>query len=204
MLEELLLESLDLFTNLLRKRIEIYGKEFLYLSQESLIAFLYVYSLVYNKPELINRVFLDYPFIKQAGLRGRIDLYIDIDPGYYMEVKYIRPIPSGRNLPLTRYRGYVINDVIRLAYKIPARANKYLLLVASKEFIAYMSKKPGFPFQQGFWHGKVGDLIITSTERNAILKEKGNRRYLDQIVDLRLLKHEILHWLHIVLWKIAV
>lgn len=201
MLEELLLESIPTFASLIKKRIEIYRENFLYLSQESLITFLYVYSLICKNPELVDKIFLDYPFVKQAGSRGKFDIYVDVDPGYYLEVKYIRPIPSGMNLPLPQHRGSLINNIIRLAYKTPAKTNKYLLLVASREFLTHISNKPGFPLRQKPWHGKIRDLIVTPTEANKISKE--NRVYLDHDVELRLLKHEMLHWLHIVLWKIT-
>ena len=201
MLEELLLKSVPTFASLIKKRIEIYGEDFLYLSQESLITFLYVHSLVNKSSELVNKIFLDYPFVKQAGSRGKFDIYVDVDPGYYIEVKYIRPIPSGMNLPLPQHRGSLINDMIRLAYKTPAETNKYLLLVASREFITHISNKPGFPLQEKPWHGKIRDLIVTATEENKISKE--NKIYLEHEVELRLLKHEILHRLHIVLWKVT-
>jgi len=201
LLEELLLESIPTFASLIKKRMEIYGEDFLYLSQESLITFLCVYSLICKNSGLVDKVFLDYPFVKQAGSRGKFDIYVDVDPGYYIEVKYIRPIPSGRNLPLPQHRGSLINDTTRLAYKTPAWTNKYLLLVANGEFITHISKKPGFPLQQKPWHGKIRALIVTATEENKISKE--NRVYLEHEVELRLLKYEMLHHLHMVLWKVT-
>jgi len=129
LLEDILSESISMFTNLIKKRVKVYGEEFLYPSRESLMTFLYVYSLIRRNPELIDRVFLDYPFTKEAGSRGEFDVYIDVDPGCYIEVKYIRPIPSGMNIPLPQHRGSLINDLIRLAYKTPAKANRYLFLI---------------------------------------------------------------------------
>jgi len=78
---------------------------------------LYIHSLICHDSKLIDKVFLDYPFMKQGGSRGKFDIYIDVGPGHYIEVKYIRPIPSGMNLPLPQHRGSLINDVIRLALK---------------------------------------------------------------------------------------
>lgn len=207
LLEELLLESIPTFASLIKKRIEIYGEDFLYLSQESLITFLYVYSLICKNSELVGKVFLDYPFVKQAGSRGKFDIYVDVDPGYYIEVKYIRPIPSGWNIPLPQHRGSLIDDMTRLAYKTPAGTNKYLLLVAIREFIIHILNKPGFPLLQKSWHGKIRDLIVTATEENRISRD--NRVYLDHEVELRLLKHEMLYrlhiaFLHIVLWKVTI
>jgi len=190
-----------MFTDLIKKRVKVYGEEFLYPSQESLMTFLYVYSLIRRNPELIDRVFLDYPFTKEAGSRGEFDVYIDVDPGCYIKVKYIRPIPSGMNIPLPQHRGSLINDLIRLAYKTPAKANRYLLLIASREFINHISKKPGFPLHEKPWRGKIEELIVTATEDKQISKE--GKVHLGQEVELQLLKHEIAYPLHIALWKVT-
>lgn len=198
MLEDTLLKSVTILANLIKRRIAAYGDEFLYISQEPLITFLYTYSLVHADLNLLDKVFVDYPFTKQTGSRGKFDIYID--PGHYVEVKYIRPIPSGINLPLPQHRGALINDLIRLAYKTPPKTNKYLLLVASREFITHISNKPGFPIHSTSWHGKIRDLIVTATEDNKISKE--NRTYLNQKVELELLRHEITYPLHIILWKV--
>jgi len=96
-----------------------------------------------------------------------LPVYIDVDPGYYIEVKYIRPIPSRLNLPLPQHRGSLINDLIRLAFRTPVKSNKYILLVASKEFITHLMNKPGFPLSpiENTWHGTIRDLIVVKNRR---------------------------------------
>lgn len=200
LLEDTLLKSVSTLANLIDRRITIYKDEFLYMSQEPLITFLYTYSLVHAEPNLLDKIFMDYPFTKQSGSRGKFDIYIDINSGYYVEAKYIRPIPSGMNLPLPQHRGSLINDLIRLSYRTPTKAKKYLLLVASREFITHTLNKPGFPTRNKTWHGRIRDLIVTATEYNKISKE--NRTYLDQKLELQLLRHEATHLLHIILWKV--
>ena len=184
---------------LLKKRVAIYGEEFLYTSQEPLITFLYAYSLIAQDVEVLDRLFIDYPFNKQGGSRGKFDIYIDVGVGCYIEIKYIRPIPSGMNLPLPRHRGTLINDLIRLAYKTDKRSNKYLLLVASREFITHLINKPGFPIVNDLWHGKLRDLIVAETEKRQIRSE--NEEFLDKEVILKRLNYKEAHPLHIVLWK---
>ncbi len=139
--------------------------------------------------------------MKKSGSRGKFDIYIDIEPGYYIEVKYIRPIPSGMNLPLPQHRGSLINDMIRLAFKTPAKSNKYLLLVASQEFIVHILNKPGFPLNEKLWHGKIGDLIVVDTEKDKISNE--NKKYLDKEVKQQLLIYRTTYPLYIAMWKIS-
>jgi len=200
LLEDTLLKAVSILANLIERRIKIYEYEFLYTSQESIITFLYTYSLVHTDLNLLDKVFVDYPFTKQSGSRGKFDIYIDINPGYYIEVKYIRPIPSGMNIPLPQHRGSLINDLVRLSYRAPTKAKKYLLLVACREFITHISNKPGFPTRNKTWRGRIKDLIVTETEDKKISKE--NRTYLDQKLELQLLRHEVTRLLHIILWKV--
>jgi len=42
-----------------------------------------------------------------SGSRDEIDIYIDVHPRYYVEIKikYVRPITSGMNCPLPQHRG---------------------------------------------------------------------------------------------------
>ena len=198
--EEAIIEGISSLAKLIKKRVELYGEKFLYNSQESLITFLYVYSLVSQNPDLLDKIYLDYPFSKQLGSRGKFDIYIDVNPGYYFEVKYIRPIPSGRNLPLPQHRGSLIDDLIRLATRTSPESNKYLLLVATQEFIKHLTKKPGFPLTKNIWHGAIRELIVTNTEENRI--SPGNRRHLEYKVGLELRSHKIVYPFHIILWRV--
>lgn len=172
------------------------------------MVFLYMSSLISRNSELIDKVFLDYLLPKMTGSRDKLDIYIDEDPGYYIEVKYIRHIPSRKNIPLPQHRGSLINDMIKLVYKTPAKANKYLLLVTTNEFFTHILNKPRFPLDKESWHGRIRDLITTDTEENRLSGE--NKKYLDKEAGLQLLKYEIVKHrttnlrFHIILWKVII
>lgn len=201
MRDDMFSKGVSLLAKLIGNRIEAYGEEFLYFSQESLMTFLYMCSLVLQNPEILDKIFIDYPFSKQAGSRGKFDIYIDIDPGYYVEVKYVRPIPSGMNIPLPQHRGSLINDLTRLISRTSIKSHKYLLLVASKEFITHIVNKPGFPLMEATWRGSIRSLIVTKTEENRIAAE--NRGFLYREIEIRRLNYEVIRPLHIVLWKVV-
>jgi len=200
-LESVLIDSVPTFANYLRRRIEIYGGEFLYLSQESLMVFLYTYSLISNENNLIDKVFVVYPIAKESGSRNKIDIFINVEPEYYIEVKYVRPIPSEWNIPLPQHRGKLINDIIKLVAQTSPSSNKYLLLVASREFIVHLSNKPGFPQSKTAWRGRIRNLVLAVTEEKQISKE--NKPYLDREIKQQLLSQEKANALHILLWKIV-
>ena len=220
MLENIFSESVSILAELLKKRMKVYGIDFLYISQESLMTFLYVISLISRNPEIVDRVFIEYPFEEvepretdpseeETGPREKFDIFIDVDPKYYVEVKYVRPFPSKRNLPLPRLRGSLINDIVRITCETKKirEAGKYLLLIASDEFINHISKKPGFPLNGKPWRGKINELIVVGTEKNEISNKYKEfdeyRECLSQEVELHLIRHEVVDPLHIVLWKVT-
>jgi len=156
------------FIKLLQKRIAIYGERFTVLSQEALMSFLFGHSIVDVNKDFLNKVFVEYPIETKFGSRDKIDIYIDVYPGYYVEIKYIRPIPSGMNRPLPQHRGKLIDDVSKLCMLAPPESRKYLLLIADEEFIRHLYNKPGFIFKGVSWKGAIGDLVVNKTEQQQI------------------------------------
>jgi hypothetical protein len=77
-----------------------------------------------------------------AIARAKIDTWIPSfdDRAYGIEFKYDRPIPSGKNAPLTQKAGQVIKDMFRLA-KIEATLNAETIFVylATREMAGYFS-----------------------------------------------------------------
>ena len=196
-LEEVLVGGVKGLAEHLRGRLKAYGDDFLYSSQESLIVLLYIYSLASISPEVLGRVFTDYP-VGGGGSRERVDIFIDFEGGYYVEVKYVRPIPSRTNIPLPQHRGALIYDVVRLLSR--GGAGRYLLLVASREFISHLMNKPGFPIKEGAWEGSLRSLVVTKTEEAVLPPVERGR--LDRRARLTRLSYEALPPLSVILWRV--
>lgn len=193
-------DAFDKFMKLLQERIKIYGERFTVLSQEALMAFLFGYSIVDANEDLLNKVFVEYPIEMNSGSRDKIDIYIDVHSGYYVEIKYVRPIPSGMNRPLPQHRGKLIDDVSKLCILTPPEAHKYLLLITDEEFMRHLYNKPGFIFKGVSWKGSIGDLVVNKTERQQIRNFeviKGRE------IELIIKRFSKANTLTVVLWKIS-
>lgn len=191
--------AISLFAELLRKRLALYGEEFLFQSQEALITFLFAYSIIKAEEQLINKVFIEYPITTAYGSRDKIDLYIDSSNGCYVEVKYIRPIPSGMTRPFPQHRGKIIADIAKLLSLVSEKAIKCILLVSDKSFINHLANKPGFPLYDKSWSGSIESLVVNETER----KQIGNFEKV-KALNLRMLNRRLIkvNSLIIVLWQI--
>lgn len=55
------------------------------------------------------------------------------------EIKYHRPIPSGRNRPFTQLRGQVVSDLYKLA--LSDGQQRYLLYVADPQMVAHWERQ---------------------------------------------------------------
>ena len=77
-----------------------------------------------------------------AIARAKIDTWIPSFEGhaYGIEFKYDRPIPSGKNAPLTQKAGQIIKDMFRLA-KIDTtlKAETVFVYLATREMAGYFS-----------------------------------------------------------------
>jgi len=191
-------DTFDRFMKLLQERIKIYGERFTVLSQEALMAFLFGHSIVDVNENLLNKVFVEYPIETNSGSRDKIDIYIDVHPGYYVEIKYVRPIPSGMNRPLPQHRGKLIDDVSKLCILTPPESHKYLLLITDEEFIRHLCNKPGF-FEGVSWKGSIGDLAVNKTERQQI---RNFEEIKEREIELIIRRFSKANMLIVVLWKI--
>ncbi len=54
-------------------------------------------------------------FERPSGQGRRTDLWVGPEPGISIEVKYNRPIPSGKNRPFTQLYGSLLADFNKLA-----------------------------------------------------------------------------------------
>jgi len=197
MSENIFTSAIDLFSQHLKSRID-FDVNFIFNSQESLLVFLFGLAVIKVRPDLSNTIYIDYPLGVTEGSRIKIDIYID--PCCYLEMKYVRPIPSEMNLPLPQHRGTLLNDLVKLATLTPIQSLKYLLLIADENFVKHISRKPGFPLNDKFWEGHIGELVTVKTESNQI---KFNFPK-DLKVKMRLAKASNINSLYAVLWNISV
>jgi len=192
-------DAFSKFVELLKNRVTSHGERFITLSQEAFISFLFGYSIIEIKKDFLDKIFIEYPIETKFGSRDKIDLYLDIYPGYYVEVKYVRPIPSGMNRPFPQHRGKMIDDVLKLCILTPNESNKYLLLVADEEFIGHLNNKPGFSLKYLNWHGAFNDLVVNKTERRQV---RNFEEIKEREIDLVIKRAYKLDTLVAVLWKI--
>lgn len=93
-------------------------------------------------------------------LAGRLDVWIrPCDIAF--EVKYRRPIPSGRNLPATQIFGALLADF-----------NKVVMIEAVQRVVVYVTDDPGMNYLQrnasgilGFDAGTRTEILATTIER---------------------------------------
>ena len=187
------LSAFSSFVEHLKVRMRL--ESFLDQSQESLILFLFGTAIVTTRKDYLNSLYIDYPIGKQMGARDKIDIFLDLDNGYYFEVKFMRPIPSRATRPLPQHRGALINDAIKLIKLTPHESHRYLLLVADDEFIRHIEKKPGFPLM-GRWYGQIEDLIVAETERRQIKFPTHNLN-----IEMTVASRDEVNELVIVLWE---
>lgn len=181
------------FVEYLKVRMRL--ESFLDQSQESLIRFLFGNAIVTTREDYLNSLYTDYPIGKQMGARDKIDIFLDLNNGYYFEVKFMRPIPSRATRPLPQHRGALINDSIKLLKLTPHESHRFLLLVADHEFVRHIEKKPGFPLN-GRWYGQVEDLIVAETERRQIKFPTNNLN-----IEMAVTGKDEVNELVIVLWE---
>jgi hypothetical protein len=82
---------------------------------------------------------LERPHPNPRFKQKEVDLSVICPGGMWdFEVKYHRPIPSGRNRPFTQLRGQLISDLYKLALSDGLR--RYLLYVADQEMAAHCER----------------------------------------------------------------
>lgn len=89
-------------------------------------------------------------FERPTDDRGRIDLWIGSPPDVSIEVKYNRPIPSGRNRPYSQIYGALLADFNKLMGV--AWGRRLVILVSDPRAVGHMTGAAGrqlLPFHQG-------------------------------------------------------
>jgi hypothetical protein len=83
---------------------------------------------------------LERPHPDSRLRKKEIDLSVVSPEGVWdFEVKYHRPIPSGRNRPFTQMRGQVVSDLFKLA--LSDGQQRYLLYLADPEITAHWERQ---------------------------------------------------------------
>jgi len=88
----------------------------------------------------LESMILERPHPHPRFKQKEIDLSVIRPEGMWnFEVKYHRPIPSGRNRPFTQLRGQVVSDLYKLA--LSDGQQRYLLYVADPEMAAHWERQ---------------------------------------------------------------
>lgn len=61
-------------------------------------------------------------------------MFLDEDPGYFLEVKYFRAIPSSQSTPRTQHFGTLVADFLKLNLLANKERRRYELIVAEGAF----------------------------------------------------------------------
>ncbi|MFO7793131.1 MAG: hypothetical protein R6W73_09195 [Candidatus Saliniplasma sp.] len=146
------------------------------------------------------RVFAEYPCHKSRSQRW--DLCFIHDGLNCIEIKYMRPIPSGRNRPRTQHYGSILSDLFKLKLYSKEESHLYFILITDELFEGYLSRK-NFPIHSKDLVKRKYDLEdIPKTAKNEIFKRL-NGDIPDHIeVDLRLIDDGYIDDLSFYLFKI--
>jgi len=86
-----------------------------------------------------DAMILERPHPHARLQQKRIDLSVTWPGGMWdLEVKYHRPIPSGRNRPRTQLRGQVVSDIYKLA--LSDGTHRYMLYLADPRMAAHWER----------------------------------------------------------------
>lgn len=77
-----------------------------------------------------------------SGRSARTDLWVGPEPGTFIEVKYNRPIPSGRSRPFTQLYGLLLADFNKLGRTTDA-GNRLVILVADQVSSTHLQRSGG-------------------------------------------------------------
>lgn len=131
------------------------------------------YALALTKiAKLECAVFAEFPCDKNP--KQKWDLFITQEPGTAIEIKFLRPIPSGINPPFTQHFGAVIADVLKLLAFANQDRVRHLILITDLLFKNYLTNQ-GFPIgAMGLKVTKVfNPSTLQITARNEIKKRLG-------------------------------
>jgi hypothetical protein len=133
--EPALVPAIDLFGELLERRFKL-G---VYTSEDA-VRYTFFVALIQALDLRPEDIVLEHDHGSIA--RAKIDAWVPSFGGrsYAIEFKYDRPIPSGRNAPLTQKAGHIIKDMFRLA-KIDTAvgAEAVFVYLTTREMAGYFS-----------------------------------------------------------------
>jgi hypothetical protein len=86
-------------------------------------------------------------------------MWVGPTPGTFIEVKYHRPIPSGKNKPVTQHYGDLLADVNKLC-RLDGIGDRLLVLAADKTSSDYLKYTAA-----GFLPGAVGRSTVVPTSK---------------------------------------
>lgn len=132
--ESALAPAIDLFGELLERRLKL-G---VYTTEDA-VRYTFFAALIQALNLRPEDIVLEHDHGSIA--RAKVDTWIPFFGGrcYAIEFKYDRPIPSGRNAPLTQKAGQIIKDMFRLA-KIDTTmgAEAVFVYLATREMTGYL------------------------------------------------------------------
>ena len=117
-----------------------------------------------------TEVYPEFPYDKNMGHKA--DLFIDRGPGAFLEVKFYRQIPSGKNPPYTQHYGSLLSDVIKLVIFPAHERERFLVLILDNHFYRYFQGKEFFPGSESK-RQKIALNNLPKTAMNEIEKRIG-------------------------------
>jgi hypothetical protein len=107
-------------------------------------------------------------FERPAPDRSRTDLWVREPHDIAIEVKFLRPLPSGSSRPYPQLYGQVLADFNKIA-RVPA-TNRLMVLVADRDYVGYIERSG-----RGMMPMTVGSSVTIRASSLAQLSETAQR-----------------------------
>lgn len=92
-----------------------------------------------------TEVFAEFPCDKLQSQKW--DIFFAREQGICIELKFLRPIPSGRNPPFPQHFGAVISDLLKLKLLADKDRKRYIILIADDKFCNHLINQ-GLPLSR--------------------------------------------------------
>jgi len=127
------------FIKLSIKRIKkMHDKQTMYYLSEETFRLDYAFSISNAKIDPSN-VYCEYPC--DNSFSQKLDIFVDVDDGYCIEIKFLRPIPSKKNPPFTQHYGAILADMLKLTLLCDKERSRFLVIVMDDNFHNYFVNK---------------------------------------------------------------
>lgn len=127
-------EAFEPFLEIVAARAKrVADRKWEYVLSEEAFRFDYARSLGVQGP---LRVFPEFPLDRDRAQKA--DLFVDEEPGHFLEVKYFRPIPWGWSTPLTQLLGSLFADLLKLYHLANPERERFQLVVAEGAFRTHL------------------------------------------------------------------